>query len=59
MTLLIDWHLIVHCIPEILDTYFTGSDVIDTQRKNIRYKRDAWYQRHKVGANRLVIYNRN
>ena len=39
---------------KILDVYFTGSDVDDTQRKNIRHKRDAWYQRHKVGA--IIIF---
>jgi len=38
----------------ILNIHFTGSDVNDTHRKNIRPKRDAWYQRHKVGA--IIIF---
>ena len=49
VTYLVDKHLIVHWyISKILDTYFTASEI--DERKNIRHKRDAWYQRHKVGV---------
>jgi len=45
--LFVDTYLIIYI-------HFTESDVDDTHGKNVRHKRDAWYQRQKVGT--VIIF---
>ena len=42
-------------ISKILDIYFTATDFKDSQTKNMRQKRDAWYQRHKVSTFKIFM----